>query len=71
MNVKSGKGMPFKSRATKQKEQNQIFAKNKWGKGYEIVVKEQELELNLTSNLGDLNARIKEQIAKEGTRHLE
>mgnify|MGYP006863521955 FL=1 len=49
------------------------MAKSKWGKGYETVVKE-ELALNLTSNclnVETFNARIKEQIAKEGMRHLE
>ena len=64
--------MPFKTREAKRKEQAQIMAKNKWGKGFEIVAK--EVEVKLTSNCLDvatLNARIKEQIAKEGTRHLE
>ena len=72
-NVKQGKGMPFKTRETKKKEQASIMAKSKWGKGYETVVKE-ELALNLTSNclnVETFNARIKEQIAKEGMRHLE
>ena len=49
------------------------MAKNKWGKGFDIVVKE-ELALNLTSNclnMETFNAKIKEQIAKEGMRHLE
>ena len=72
-NVKQGKGMPFKTREAKRKEAAQIMAKNKWGKGFDIVVKE-ELEVKLTSNCLDvatLNARIKEQIAKEGMRHLE
>ena len=72
-NVKQGRGMGFKTRETKKKEQTQIMAKNKWGKGFDIVVKE-ELALNLTSNclnIETFNAKIKEQIAKEGMRHLE
>ena len=72
-NVKQGRGMGFKTRETKKKEQTQIMAKNKWGKGFDIVVKE-ELALNLTSNclnMETFNAKIKEQIAKEGMRHLE
>ena len=62
--------MPFKTREAKRKEQAKIFAQNKWGKGLEHVVKE-ELALNLSANISDINARIKDQIAKEGTRHLE
>ena len=37
--------MPFKTREAKRKEAAQIMAKNKWGKGFDIVSKEVEVKL--------------------------